>query len=220
LTIIVFDFETGSLETGEKCQPLQLAMMAINPQQQFKVMGKYSTYIRPSVPYSELSKKALEVNRISEETLNNAPALDSVWPSIESFIKKFNTGKRGYGNSMPVAAGYNIRNFDLPIFDTLCCKFGCADKDGRNKLFNKKLVLDIIDIIQIWTLGSNVIDNHKFDTVRQWLGLSMEGAHNAEIDVSQEASVLVRFLETHKYYFNTTPFADTFKRKPETRYVW
>lgn len=195
-------------------------MMAINPKQQFKVMGKYSTYIKPSIPYSQLSKKALEVNQISEETLNNAPSMESVWPSVVSFIQKFNGGKKGFSNSMPIAAGYNIRNFDLPIFDSLSRKFNCADKEGRNKLFNKKFTLDIIEIVQLWTLGSNVIENHKFDTVRQWLGLSMEGAHNAEVDVSQEASVLVRFLELHKYCFNNTPFADTFKRKPESRYEW
>lgn len=213
-TIIFWDSETGSLETGEKTQPLQIAAVAINPITLVKI-DEFQIYMKPTCKFEELSIEALRVNKITKEIIDGAPSQEVAWKAFVSFIKKYTTGN-GHTNA-PISSGYNINSFDSKILNTLANRYGDVDKNGIQTLFNRQYTFDLKDLISYYAEGSALFPNLKFDTVRDIMGLSTEGSHNAVTDCKQGAAVLVRFLELHRSFCNQGLFKDTFKRKPDTK---
>ena len=63
-----------------------------------------------------------------------APLPKTVWKKFEDFCNKFNF--RGSSYTAPIAAGYNIIGFDLPIAQRMCEMYGTTDVKGRQAIFN------------------------------------------------------------------------------------
>ena len=193
-TIVVFDFETGSVNP-ETCEVIQVAAMALHPRS-LTELGQYSSLIKPR-DFSKLEKEALEINKKSIEELEKAPDLSIVWKSFTSFIKKYNP-KPGNTFFAPIAAGKNLRHFDLMIINRLAKEFGDCDKNGKQNLFNKRSVFDLDDFIFQWFDNSNELRDHKMDTLREFFGLSTANAHDSLVDVKQTALLLKSFIQLHR----------------------
>lgn len=193
-TILVFDFETGSVNP-ETCEVIQVAAMALHPRS-LAELGQYTSLIKPR-DFSKLEKEALEINKKSIEELEKAPDLSIVWKSFTSFIKKYNP-KPGNTFFAPIAAGKNIRHFDMIIINRLAREFGDCDKYGRQNLFNKRSVFDLDDFVFYWFDNSNELRDHKMDTLREYFGMSTENAHDALVDVKQTATLLKNFIQLHR----------------------
>lgn len=206
--ICCLDFETGS-KNKNKTQPTQLACVMIDARKLEIVKDShFNSEIRPILDDAKaielgldpVSDEALEKTRKTREQLASAPILSDVWQSFTSYVKKYNK-KDGNTWNAPVRGGFNIKNFDNTIIDRLCKEYGPYDNEYQSQnLFHPLHYFDIID--DLWRVTDNIriSDNNSisFETVREWLGMSTEGAHDALIDVIDCAEIMIRFMKLYR----------------------
>lgn len=208
-TIIVFDFETGSLDI-EKCEVIQIAAKAINRKTLQPINNAvFSSLVKP-LDFNNLQEAALAVNKKTKEELSLAPTLDVVWGKFIDFISTFSSGK---SNIMaPIPAGKNIRFFDMPIFQRICCQLGYIEKDSVQPYFNRRNMFDLDEIMLLWFENSDDMPNMKMDTIRDHFGMSKANAHDALVDVEQTADLITYFLKLHRSIYPKVKFKDSFKK--------
>jgi hypothetical protein len=90
-TIFVYDFETWNSDP-RTCEVVQVAGLAIDPRNLEVVPNsEYKSYLRP-LDMKNFSPKAIEVNGIKPEMVENAPDRESVWRSFAAHVAKFGRG--------------------------------------------------------------------------------------------------------------------------------
>lgn len=193
--LLVMDFETNGLSV-ETCCPVQLACLALDPVSLRVIPGsEFDTKMRPvildTVDDTEEKRKALEINGLTKEDLADAPEVSVGIKRFVEHVKGLNKKKVVY------AAGYNLRNFDLPLLDRLCRDHGLANKRGENPIFSRSAVFDLKDDIVRWFFAANDLNNISFDGLRRYFGLSSDGAHQAMVDVRQTAWMLTKMLRLY-----------------------
>lgn len=198
-TIIVFDFETLGLNTDIH-EPIQLAALAINPRtlQPYSKNegGEFSSLMRPPGDRKDWiwEQKALDVNKKNLDDIEQAPPQEIVWKEFCSFCTKYNPKNKPW--TAPIPAGHNICGFDLWIIQRLAETYGPLDKvDGRPMLFNPKCRIDTTDASFMWFENTNEPENLRLDTLREFFGISKEGAHDALIDVKHCALLVCKYIE-------------------------
>jgi len=201
-----FDFETGS-RVPETTQPLQIAAVLVDPIKLTIIEGsEFSSYMKPIFDKDECAAKgiapledeALNINNITIETLEEAPPTKLVWENFNNHIKKFQKGKGSQWNA-PIPAGFNIIKFDMIIASRLCKEFGpYSEKDNRQTLFHMNYYFDLYQTFFQWFENWNQVNNFTMDKLREILGLSTEGAHDALVDTKQGAQVMIRFLQMYR----------------------
>lgn len=212
-TIIVFDFETGGLDTGST-EPIEIAAIAINPRDLNPILGgKFYSLCKPT-DWGIVSDEALKINGKTREQLQKAPEQSVVWESFVKFIKQYNP-RKGSNITAPIPGGKNIRGFDLPIFNRLCRKYKFVDGKGIENVFNRRKVYDLEDFIEIWFEGSNELPNQKMDTIREYFGMSTDNAHEAMTDTVQTAQLIIRFMKLHRNTFPKINFKNSCASLPE-----
>lgn len=213
IPIIVFDFET--LGTNVKVhEPIQVAALALHPRKLTPYEdGRFSSMMRPPGKVEDwvIDKRALEVNKKTIPEIDAAPAQEVVWKQFVQFCNRFNSQNSVY--TLPIAAGQNIVNFDIPIANRLCLKYKCIDKDGAPKLFNRMDVIDLYHITFMWFENTVEPEKRKLDVLREFFGITKEGAHDAMIDVSQTADIILRFLQLHRRLAVSIPFKGAFAKE-------
>lgn len=217
--IIFYDFETGS-RNKYTTQPIQLAAVAIDGRKlKIHPGGEFNSLIRPledeaaiAAELDPLQDEALKVNKKTREELFKAPLEKVVWEKFVHFVNQYN-----YKNDKwcaPVAAGFNNSGFDNFIIERLCKKYGPWDKEYESqKLFHPRDNIDVQRTLFMWTENNKEVRSLSMDSVRKWMGMSTDGAHDALVDVMQGAELLIRFLKLHRHYAGKVEFADSFNRK-------
>jgi len=199
--LLILDTETWSLDT-QTCEIVELAAIVLDGETLDTIEGgEFQSYIKP-VKWDNYDKRAIEVNKITPELLQDkGRERKPTFEAFESFCKQFRIKGMKFG-SEPIAAGKNIKAFDLPIIDRVCREEGMASKDGLNKFFNRRIILDLEDVLWFWFRGykGEKPPSMKMDDLRPYFGLSSEGAHGALVDVKQEALLLKRFLQLPNKY--------------------
>lgn len=114
--------------------------------------------------------------------------------------------------SAPIAAGYNINRFDLHIIDRLSNKYGNLNKEKRTDLFYPRDVIDGMNLMFYWFENNNDLKSYTLDTVRDYFGISKDGAHDALKDVKDTAEIIVRFLKLHRNLAQKVKFRDSFSK--------
>jgi DNA polymerase III epsilon subunit-like protein len=206
--IVVFDFETGSVNP-QTCEVLQIAACVIDARRLELFPDTFNAYVKP-LDESKVEAEALKVNKIDLTSLRDKPTIDAVWPTFVNFVNKYNK-KPGNGWEAPIAAGHNIKNFDMIIAERLCNAYGFVDKrDSKWNIFNKRFVIDTIDMLFPWFENNVEPADAKLDSYRDYFGISKEGAHNALVDVKQCAAIIQRFLRFHRKIAQKTSFKGAF----------
>jgi DNA polymerase III epsilon subunit-like protein len=194
--IICFDFETGGLDTT-KCSPIQVAAIVINPRTLEPIPNAtFNSMMCPQTQeeFDDIEDGALFVNKKTREQIKAAPLENLVWQNFTEFVLRY---KNVAGS--PIPAGQNILGFDLPISDRLCKKYGPWDKRrNQQALWNNRDAIDLLKYTFAWFENSNELDNFRMDTLRQYFGLSLEGAHDAYQDVKDTWALISRFLKLHR----------------------
>jgi hypothetical protein len=62
----------------------------------------------------------------------------------------------------------------------------------------------------MWTENIVEIKSLSMDAIREWLGISTERAHDAQQDVIDGATILIRFLKLHRHFAPKIKFKDSF----------
>jgi DNA polymerase III epsilon subunit-like protein len=83
------------------------------------------------------------------------------------------------------------------------------DKRQEETLFYPRDSVDLLRIIWMWTENIPEIKSLSMDAIREWLGISTEGAHDARKDVVDGAKVLIKFLKLHRTYAPKIKFKDS-----------
>lgn len=217
---IVIDFETGSADPY-KTQPIEVAMLAINARKLEIIEG--SQFVSLMKPFDDetaiklgldpIQDEALEINKKTREQLEKAPDPKLVWKRVEEHVNRYNPTKKKW--DAPVPVGYNSDGFDAYIWHRLCCldpyKYGPIDLERkRNKLFHPIHSVDVMKYVFAWTENNFDMFSISLDTVRDWMGISKVGAHEALKDVIDTANIFIKFMKLHRNYATKVKFANAF----------
>jgi len=217
--IIVFDWETDGKDPNT-CNPVELAAIPINPRtleicekKSFKAVIKppgiakeeYFTEERQKTIEWHAKQRGVETKDIIK-AWKKGKSEKIVWKNFCEYCKKFNIEK-SYGNwyTEPIAAGYNIIGFDLPICQRL------ADKHKTSMPFAKITKMDIMDLLFYWFENLDEPNNMRLDSFRDFFGIQAAQAHEAYSDTLDSAKLLVQFLHFHRRQANVDKFKGALK---------
>ena len=196
LDFVVFDFETGGLK-ADFHEAIQVAGKAYNGRTlepyPADAGGEFQSLMKPLYP-ERLEDGALKVNGKTREELAAAPDQKVVWNAFVDWVGKFNPTKSTF--KAPIAAGKNIRNFDMKFVDVLN-RLHCK-KAEKTVLFNERKMLDLEDVWFLWFENEQEPKDAKMDTIREFMGMSTEGSHDALVDCRQTGALLMKFLKLHR----------------------
>ena len=213
---IVFDFETGS-KNPHKAQPTPLAAVAIHGRKLTPQPGGFfNSEIRPilddekaiEMGLDPLEEEALSITRKDRKTLAKAPQPKQVWEKFVKFVNKYNFKKTQWFAPIPV--GYNIINYDMIIIQRLCEQFGPVDKNGNQALFHKIHKVDVLDLAYGWLESNPNVKSMSMDSMRDFLSLETENAHDALQDVKDTANIFIRFWKHQRRNGSKTKFEKAF----------
>ena len=222
--ICVFDLETDGINP-EKCSPVQIAAVIVDPlklqivpDSEFNINIKPEALItNPEYDYADsdvLDFHAKVKGSSKQDVLkewNSYQKQDHGWKMFTSYLDMYHTrSERKSCFSAPIAAGSNINRFDLKITERLSIKYNNLNKEGKSSLFYPRDVVDLMNMVFYWFEGNNELKNYTLDNLRDYLGISKEGAHDALKDVKDTADILIRFLKLHRNLSNKIKFKGSF----------
>jgi DNA polymerase III epsilon subunit-like protein len=222
--ICVFDLETDGKDPMI-CSPVQIAAIIVDPiKLEIIPNSEFNVNLKPSI-LNEQDSYAYEDSDVLDfhakvkncskakvlDEWKNYPSQDSGWKLFVSYLEMYHTrsNKRSCF-SAPIAAGYNINRFDLKIIERLSKHYKNTNKEGNSSLFYPRDVIDIMNLIFYWFEGADDLKNYTLDNLRDYMGLSKEGSHDALKDVHDTADILIRFLKLHRKLFTKIKFKNAF----------
>ena len=218
--IIVFDFETGGANP-HTCQPTQIAAVAIHARKlELQPGGEFNSEMRPIIDddkaieagVAPLEDKALEITRKTRKELAKAPLPKTVWKKLSKVCDQYNWKNTSY--YAPIAAGYNINGYDMPIVERLCQQYGPIDeKKGRQKIFNPIFTIDVMQHIYCWFENNQDVKGYSMDYMRDYFGMGQESkdnAHDALQDVKDTANLMIKFLKLQRSLLKKVKFEKAF----------
>jgi hypothetical protein len=222
--ICVFDFETDGSDP-KSCSPVQIAAVIIDPLKlEIVPNSEFNIFFKPEVlannedyQYTtDILDFHAKVRGSSKESIlaewKKYPSQDQSWKLFTNYLTMHHSRSSKKSQfSAPIAAGYNINRFDLPIIDRLSRKYGNTNKEDRSDIFYPRDVLDIMNLVFYWFENNSDLKNLSLDTLRDYLGINKEGAHDALKDVKDCAEILVRFMRLHRNLGNKIKFKDSFQ---------
>lgn len=215
--IICFDYETGGANPLT-AQPTQIAAIAIHGRKlTLQPGGVFNSEIRPIIDdekaieagVAPLEEKALEITRKNRKDLAKAPPPKIVWGKFAEFVNQYNWKNTSF--TAPIAAGFNIIGYDMPIVNRMCKEFGPYDeKKQQQKLFNPIFKIDLMDHIYCWFENNQDVKSYNMDYLREYFGLPKDNAHDALQDVKDTANILIKFLKLQRNLLKKVRFEKSF----------
>lgn len=218
--ICVFDFETDGTDVNT-LNPVQLAAVIVDPRKLELVEGaSFNSFMKPEnfdePDYYDSHRSTIEwhanVRSCSVKDImklwENAPSQKTVWDNFVAFLDKFHmTGKRKSKFTAPIACGYNMLGFDMPIIDRL------SQKHSKGKsVFHPRDKVDLMHWMFPWFENSDEVNSYSMDNMRQYFGMSKAGAHDALQDVTDTANLFCRFQGLHRRTAEKVKFRGAFAR--------
>lgn len=222
--ICVFDFETDGSDP-KCCSPVQLAAIIVDPiKLEIIPNSEFNINFKPEVMEEDNDYQYTtdildfhsKVRGCSKEEIYKSwqkyPKQEVSWKMFISYLDKYHTRTSKKSQfSAPIAAGYNINRFDLPIINRLSIKYDNLNKDGNSDIFYPRDIIDGMNLIFYWFENSNELKNYTLDNLRDYFGIDKTGAHDALKDVKDTANIIIRFMKLHRNLYNKIKFKDSFK---------
>lgn len=210
-TILIVDLETDSIDP-ETANPIQIGAIAIDPNRlQIIPDSEFYSWCRPEMlehpNYYPDHKRTIDFHLRNygltldqfTEKLKSVPTEKQVFENFVEYTKKYHTKASGQNIfTAPKLAGFNSFNFDFPIIDRLCKKYGFVDKNNKENLYFTRDSIDILKIVTLWLEPLNELKSFSMDSLRDYFGMASGQAHDAMFDVKQEAELLIKFLALFK----------------------
>jgi DNA polymerase III epsilon subunit-like protein len=222
--ICVFDFETDGSDPLS-CSPVQIAAVMVDPLQLSIIPdSEFNINFKPEVLENNpnhiyegdiLDFHAKVKGSSKEQVLaewKEYPSQKQSWNLFTEYLSKYHcrSGSKKSQFTAPIAAGYNIHRFDLIIVDRLSKKYNNLNKENRSNIFYMRDVLDIMNIVFLWFENNQDLSSYSLDSLREYLGISKDGAHDAIKDVKDSAEILIRFMKLHRKLSRKILFKDSF----------
>lgn len=222
--ICVFDFETDGVNP-DACSPVQLAAVMVDPikleiipNSEFNINFKPEPLEKdPEYEYTtDVVDFHAKVQGCSKADIMDKwkqyPSQEHSWKMFVDYLSKYHSrSSRQSQFSAPIAAGYNIYRFDLPIVGRLSRKYGNTNKENNTALFYPRDVVDILNLVFYWFEQNADLKSYTLDSLRDYLGISKDGAHDAIKDVKDSAEIMIRFMKLHRKLSNNIKFKDSFR---------
>jgi len=210
--IVVFDFETDG-KNPHLCNPVQLAAVIINPRTlEIIPESEFSIDIKPNDMDKEeywtndiadtarwhANNYGVTLEQIKERWSKGTPE-QTAWELFCKYLSNY-----GVGWKAPIAAGMNIREYDLIITKRL------EEKYKSKPTFAKRDKIDILDFCFAWF--ENLIEptSYALDNLRKFFGISKDGSHDAIKDVYDEARIIIKFLNLNRSISHKVKFKNSF----------
>lgn len=224
--ICVFDFETDGSDP-RVCSPVQIAAVMVDPIHLEIIDGsEFNIFFKPEVLENNENYKYetdildfhSKVKGCSQDEILSSwqkyPKQELSWKLFVNYLDKYHTRSSKKSQfSAPIAAGYNIYRFDLPIIDRLSNKYGNINKEDKSDIFFPRDVIDAMNLIFYWFEHNNDIKNFTLDNMRDYFGLSKDGAHDALKDVKDTANIIIRFMKLHRNLSQKIKFKNAFGKE-------
>lgn len=194
---ICFDLETSG-KTPDTAQIVQIAAVTIHGRRlEIKEETKFNTLVKPlygaeceAAGLQELTDDAIRIHGKTHEMLENAPSLESALKNFKDYVDDKNYKKNSW--NAPVAVGYNIIGYDIPILerDLAKCKL--------EPFFQPVYRVDMLHYM--FGLFENCKETHSLSAdnlIRKYMGYSKGEAHDALSDVMMTAEL---FCRVFKYF--------------------
>lgn len=224
--ICVFDFETDGKNPSE-CSPVQLAAVMIDSDKlEIIPDSEFNICLKPDAldnnPDHQYETELLEFHAKAQkctaseilERWKKFPSQKQSWNQFVNYLDKYHSrGSKKSIFSAPIAAGYNILRFDIPIVDRMAVKYKNVGKDNCNNLFHPRDKIDLMHLMFLWFENNSDIKSLSLDNMRDYLGISKDGAHDAMKDVKDCASLLIRFMRLHRNEAKKIKFRNSFAKQ-------
>lgn len=223
--ICVFDLETDG-SNPDKCSPVQIAALIIDPikleivkNSEFNIMMKPEALeLNKDYKYedSDVLDFHAKVRSCGKEDIlkswHENKDQKSAWDMFVSYLEMYHTRSNSKKScfSAPIAAGFNINRFDLRIIERLSLKYNNLNKEGRSSLFYPRDVIDLMNVLFYWFENNNELKNYTLDNLRDYLGISKDGAHDALKDVQDTANIIIKFMKLHRNLSHKVKFKGSF----------
>lgn len=222
--LCVFDLETDGADP-DSCSPVQIAAVIVDPiklevipNSEFNITLKPEKLLdNESYAYedSDVLDFHSKVRGCAKEDILNSwkeyPNQKNSWERFVSYLDLYHsrsTKKSCF--SAPIACGYNINRFDLKIINRLSKKYNNLNKEGATSLFYPRDMVDVMNVVFYWFEGNDELKNFTLDNLRDYFGISKEGAHDALKDVKDTAEIMIRFLRLHRNLSKKIKFKGSF----------
>ena len=140
-----------------------------------------------------------------------APLQKDAFGDFKEYLLRYHTrGKNQNKFSAPIKAGYNIIRFDNVIMERLCEKYNEMDR-GDMKLFHPRDQLDGMMMAYNWFENMEEPKSYSMDSLREFFGMSKDGAHDALQDVRDTGQIITRFMNLHRRFAEKVKFKGSFK---------
>jgi len=224
--ICVFDFETDDKDP-KVCSPVQLACVIVDPiSLEIIKDSEFNINFKPEVLENdekyEYTTDILDFHSkvrgcSKEDVLNDwkkYPSQQQAWKSFANYLDKYHSRSSKKSQfSAPIAAGYNINRYDLKIIERLSIKYKNVNKEGNTDLFYPRDVVDVMNLVFYWFEGNDELKSYTLDNLRDYFGISKDGAHDALKDVKDTAEIMIRFLKLHRNLSQKIKFKGSFGQK-------
>jgi DNA polymerase III epsilon subunit-like protein len=221
--ICVFDFETDGSDP-RICSPVQIAAVIIDPiKLEIIPKSEFNINFKPEVLedndnyeyQTDILDFHAKVKGCSAEQVlsewKQYPKQNHAWEMFVNYLDKYHTRTSKKSQfSAPIAAGYNIYRFDLPIVDRMSAKYNNLNKENKTNLFYPRDVIDAINLVFYWFEHNEDLKNYSLDTIREYFGISKDGAHDAIKDVKDTAEIIIRFMRLHRSLSSKIKFKNSF----------
>jgi DNA polymerase III epsilon subunit-like protein len=222
--ICVFDLETDGKDPNV-CSPVQIAAIMVDPVKLEIISdSEFNINLKPAA-LDQNASYAYEDSDVLDfhakvrgcakddilESWKSYPKQEAGWKMFTSYLEMYHLrSDRKSCFTAPIAAGYNINRFDLPIMQKLSVKYKNVNKEGNSSLFYPRDVIDVMNLIFYWFEASKDLKSYSLDNLRDYLGISKEGAHDALKDVKDSAEIMIRFLKLHRKLGAKVKFRNSF----------
>jgi len=222
--ICVFDFETDGSDP-RICSPVQIAAIMIDPiKLEIIPKSEFNINFKPEVLEADSNYqyttdildfhskvKGCSKDDILKEWLEY-PKQEQSWKMFVSYLDKYHSrASKKSQFSAPIAAGYNIHRFDLKIIDRLSQKYNNTNKENTSNIFYPRDVVDVMNLVFFWFESNPDLKSYTMDSLRDYFGISKDGAHDAIKDVKDTADVMIRFMKLHRNVSSKVKFKNSFK---------
>lgn len=183
--IIVGDSETGGLPNKDKQAFYDIALcesaFVVIDIQEMKVVEEWSTLFRPYKDNLEYNPKALEVNGLTVEQLQESgDDLKNIYKEMVTLFKKYKNPRIG-----AVLAGHNFQPFDMPFLINMF-EF-CGDNIWNYVTF-------VEDTMKLAWYRATEQENYKLGTCCRMEGVDLVDAHRALADTKANALLLLKYI--------------------------
>jgi len=214
--LVCFDFETTG-SNPRSCEICQIGAVVIN-RNSLKIMDSFVSDCKVE-DMDAVEDGALKVNHFTRERIAAAPDIKVVWPTFAAFVDKYNTKKDKSSFGLPIACGYNIDGFDMPITQRYCDKYGPWDKKrNEQRMFNPIFSFDVQKQMWFWMHNNPDLNSLKLTGLLEYMGIpkeEIENAHDALWDATKTAEVAIRLLNVARYL--TARNSETGQRRLEMK---